>query len=123
MHFLNMLTCSLIHVLNISTETRPIRISFSPSQSGLLASLSNDSSCISLYNIKETTNKLRRFSKTILLNRDLPSDDVENLDHLNNGFGGDGGMTTMKSSYIMGGSGFVDYSTFEKSGRSEEHTS
>ena len=92
-----MLTYSLIHVLNVSTETRPIRISFSPSQSGLLASLSNDASYISLYDIKETTTY-----------RPPPSDEV-GPDHLSNGFGGDGGMTMIKPSF-MGTSGYVmDY--------------
>ena len=94
-----MLTYSLIHVLSISTEMRPIRISFSPSQSGLLASLSNDASHISLYDIKETT---RLFSTTYRFDEVGP-------DHLGNGFGGDGGM---RHSIMGGTSGYaMDYNT------------
>ncbi|GBB83809.1 hypothetical protein RclHR1_10480001 [Rhizophagus clarus] len=86
-----LLTCYLIYVLNISTESRPVQISFSTSRSGLIASLSNDASYITLYDIKETTHKL------------FDSDEVP-PDHLNNGFGVHGG----------GGVGLIPFN--EKSG-------
>lgn len=86
-----MLTCYLIHILSISTESRPVQISFSTSRSGLIASLSNDASYVTLYDIKETTHNLSDFGEI-------------SLDHLNNGFGGHGG----------GGAGSVPFN--EKSG-------
>jgi hypothetical protein len=90
---MNIFNLLIIYVLNIPTETRLTQISFSTSQSGLLASISNDASYISIYDIKEATNRLRHTSTTkTLLNRDLWSDEANS--DLNNGFGGDGGMTS-----------------------------
>ncbi|RIA86881.1 hypothetical protein C1645_778580 [Glomus cerebriforme] len=98
-------------VLSVSTETRPVQISFSTSRLGLLASLSNDASYISLYDIKETTHKVRHFSMT-LSNQDSPSDEVDPLNHINNGFGGYGegnvglGAFSEKSGVGSGGGTF-----------------
>ncbi|CAG8452504.1 4949_t:CDS:10 [Funneliformis caledonium] len=73
-------------------------------RSGLLASLSNDTSYISLYDIQETTCKLQPYSTT-LSNNSSPLDEV---DPLNCGFGNDGGVPIAKSTTSMGsGAGFV----------------
>ncbi|CAI2164423.1 11509_t:CDS:10 [Funneliformis geosporum] len=73
-------------------------------RSGLLASLSNDTSYISLYDIQETTCKLQPYSTT-LSNNSSPLDEVNPL---NSGFGSDGGVPIAKSTTSMGsGAGFV----------------
>ncbi|CAG8486695.1 1716_t:CDS:10 [Ambispora gerdemannii] len=53
------------YVLSITTESRPIRVAFSPKRAGLLAVLEKDSAHLTLYDIQESSGKYIYSSPTL----------------------------------------------------------
>lgn len=90
-------------VLSIPTDSKPVRISFSKSRSGILASLDKDSSHLTLYDIQESSFKLRHSST---INRKSSLESFDPHTNLTDGFaagisvGGNSTPIIEKSSFI-----------------------
>ncbi|CAG8733516.1 7839_t:CDS:10, partial [Dentiscutata erythropus] len=68
---------------DIPTDSKPVRISFSKARSGILTSLEKDSSHLTLYDIQESTFKLRQSST---INRNSPLENFDPHTNLTDGF-------------------------------------